>query len=473
MAIYNYEWGNDAPPAAWGSDGALWVDKEKIVYEWDNYAQVWNKNKDLSFEEILSFTFKPYGATTPTDIFSSAERPSWLRPSADWDDFLGVTSFIELTAINTATSQVYILGRIARPDHNNFAAWISSLLPNPLTASVTMRIYNIVDDNLKPSRVTAWNALFGAMRGRGSYHSSNTRSGSCGGSSSGYPDDMVSFFQAPVSYERMMYSHFFNGVLPNDDKGLIWINQSSPRNYYSQPKDYFVQCDNTGDGNRKTVDKGTNSIALIQGGHSYSNTYATGLMATNPSYMVARIDWSSSQAQVKMRPPEELQGCAQLFDEDGEGHSVCAVYAVQGTANEVAFAVKPLGVDRFALTFDKGISQSLGYNVFARVYLKNAAKDPLNILLDKLPQGLTWKGWEESNSVTINRLALALWASVDFGASRPSMLRPESMTLPSAVRFAVMHYESGKVGPLTKKAVRLLGNKKNAAIQFMLDGEDL
>jgi hypothetical protein len=167
-----YQWGDHNKPTPALFDGQLYADDEKIVWCWSEAEKCWKRRPDLILREVARQDIKT--------INHGLGQSPFLASGVMYNDW----SAYELGFVEVVNTQDpwQVFGRRAQLDQAALMEWFEQILPtNPegtqYTVNVTVRVFEVVDPSIKPSKVYGWNEVYAALRGKHCYRSYRYRGG--------------------------------------------------------------------------------------------------------------------------------------------------------------------------------------------------------------------------------------------------------------------------------------------------------
>jgi len=166
-----YTWGDRTKPSPVLFDGQLYPDDQRIVWRWSDARQSWDRT---------SFILREVARQDIKTINHGLGQSPFLASGVLYNDWPAYElGFVEV--VNTE-SPWQVFGRRAQLDQAALPDWFEQILPTDpggtfYTVNVTMRIFEVIDPSIKPSKVYGWNELYAAMRGKHCYRSYRYRQG--------------------------------------------------------------------------------------------------------------------------------------------------------------------------------------------------------------------------------------------------------------------------------------------------------
>lgn len=354
-----YEWGSHNKPTPVLFDGQLFPDDEKIVWSWSEALQAWQRRSDLVLQEVARQDIKT--------INHGLGQSPFLASGVLYNDWPAYElAFVEV--VNTeAPWQVF--GRRAQLDQAALPEWFEQILPTDPTGTfyivnVTLRVFEVIDPSIKPSKVYGWNEVYAAMRRKHCYRSWRYRSGLP--QHAGVPGTFAGYYHLSRPLGTLLVQQFVGDVPAADDPNdaAIWT-PSFKGSLFVFPK----------------IGSGISSLSAGRRvwdsvAKDWADAPLAGFLVQNGSPMVVFVEKDStfmdvSDARSILKPNRIVRDGLQ---------AVLAYHVMDGSGRYHAFFCKPYGINHMSLRI--GLD-SPGWDLYAK-NIRRAAPDVNNFRIKKV-----------------------------------------------------------------------------------------
>ena len=322
-----YQWGTRVKPTAL-FDGQLFPDDEKIVWRWSDAAQAWERRSDLIFREVARQDIKTINHGLGQTPFAASGVIY-----NDWPAYeLG---FVEI--VNTETPW-QVFDRRAQLDQAALPDWFENVLPTDpggttYTVNVTLRVFEVIDPSIKPSKVYGWNEVYAALRGKHCYRSYRYRNGLP--QHAGASVNFAGYYHLPRALGTRLVKEFLGDVPAVDDPfdAAIWT-PSWKGSLFIFPKV------GSGISSQSYKRKAWDSVAKV-----WVDAPLAGFTVQSDSPMVAYVEGDSTFMDVS--DARSILKSNRIV-RDGL-QAILAYHVMDGSGRYHAFYCKPYGINHMSL----------------------------------------------------------------------------------------------------------------------------
>lgn len=431
----SYEWGmTDLPTGDF--DGQVMVDAYNVLWQWDGTNQVWRRADELRLEELRSFTLYLAGYSPPGTGYWDRKRNSEKNT---WDVAFD-KAFISVEAVDDPST---VYGRIAHVSRAEFETWFNTAFPWP--DNVRVRVLQAVDPRRKPNRMTGWNNMYGALRGRHAYRKNKGRGDLGLPQSAGIDPKSAMTFACTPAPEIQLVQLFVGQTPATGETRAIWFPRRR-ENLTLLPKNNDARI------NPSYFDRFCwNDLTQTWGAITSDQWSTADANASNPACF-----WTDPNNGGAMLV-DMINGPMKGADFITERRVVCVVYHLVDLADghNHAFYVKPLGITSMAA--DVQVSPSDWSLIAASRYVGDGStmRFAAVSVQDRTPND-GWRWWLHD--------CVPPFANGRSGRNNWTL---STQTVPNEMHFYIRNNTTGVVSPYFPGSVEIARRRYNMAMGFL------